>query len=104
MATASSSSEKQAYADPTTTTHLTASSQPHTRQHDPEKLLPHLTPVISSTSTVEQAIDAEAGFTNAAATPATVTKVETEIGPPPNGGFQAWLQVVGSFFLFFNCW
>ncbi|RMD39161.1 hypothetical protein DV735_g5968, partial [Chaetothyriales sp. CBS 134920] len=25
-------------------------------------------------------------------------------GPPPNGGFVAWLQVAGSFFLFFNCW
>ena len=23
---------------------------------------------------------------------------------PPNGGFAAWLQVVGSFFLFFNSW
>ncbi|OOF92824.1 hypothetical protein ASPCADRAFT_54322 [Aspergillus carbonarius ITEM 5010] len=28
-------------------------------------------------------------------------------GPPsdiPNGGFLAWYQVMGSFFLFFNCW
>jgi hypothetical protein len=24
--------------------------------------------------------------------------------PPPNGGLQAWLQVLGSFFLFFNSW
>jgi hypothetical protein len=24
--------------------------------------------------------------------------------PPPNGGLTAWLQVVGSFFLFFNTW
>lgn len=24
--------------------------------------------------------------------------------PPPNGGWFAWLQVAGSFFLFFNCW
>ena len=22
----------------------------------------------------------------------------------PNGGFMAWLQVVGSFFIFFNTW
>ena len=22
----------------------------------------------------------------------------------PNGGFVAWFQVIGSFFLFFNCW
>jgi len=25
-------------------------------------------------------------------------------GPPPNGGLQAWLQVVGSWCLFFNTW
>ncbi|KAK2753734.1 hypothetical protein FQN55_000097 [Onygenales sp. PD_40] len=24
--------------------------------------------------------------------------------PPPNGGFKAWLQVLGAFFLFFNSW
>lgn len=23
---------------------------------------------------------------------------------PPNGGLHAWLQVAGSFFLFFNLW
>lgn len=23
---------------------------------------------------------------------------------PPDGGLQAWLQVLGSFFLFFNSW
>lgn len=23
---------------------------------------------------------------------------------PPNGGFVAWLQVAGAFFLFFNSW
>ena len=23
---------------------------------------------------------------------------------PPDGGIQAWLQVLGSFFLFFNSW
>jgi hypothetical protein len=23
---------------------------------------------------------------------------------PPNGGLNAWLQVLGSFFLFFNSW
>ena len=23
---------------------------------------------------------------------------------PPNGGLKAWLQVAGSFFLFFNTW
>jgi hypothetical protein len=25
-------------------------------------------------------------------------------GPPPNGGLVAWLQVLGSFCLFFNTW
>jgi hypothetical protein len=25
-------------------------------------------------------------------------------GGPPNGGFEAWLQVVGAFFLFMNSW
>jgi hypothetical protein len=24
--------------------------------------------------------------------------------PPPNGGLDAWLQVLGSFFLLFNSW
>lgn len=27
-----------------------------------------------------------------------------KIDPPPNGGLLAWLQVLGSFFLYFNCW
>lgn len=25
-------------------------------------------------------------------------------GPPPNGGLKAWLQVLGSWMLFFNTW
>lgn len=29
---------------------------------------------------------------------------EMPIGPPPDGGFAAWLQVLGAFFLFFNSW
>lgn len=29
---------------------------------------------------------------------------EEQPEPPPNGGTLAWLQVAGSFFLFFNCW
>ena len=28
----------------------------------------------------------------------------TEYEDPPNGGLVAWLQVAGSFFLFFNSW
>jgi len=27
-----------------------------------------------------------------------------DVGPPPDGGYKAWLQVLGSFFLFFNSW
>ena len=30
-------------------------------------------------------------------TPGTVSRI-------PDGGFTAWCQVLGSFFLFFNCW
>lgn len=26
------------------------------------------------------------------------------VSPPPNGGLNAWLQVVGSFFFYFNSW
>lgn len=37
------------------------------------------------------------------------TKVSTRVSVNntsqiPNGGFKAWMQVVGSFFLFFNTW
>lgn len=28
----------------------------------------------------------------------------TGLPPPPNGGFQAWLQVLGAFFFVFNTW
>ncbi|KAK9462015.1 major facilitator superfamily domain-containing protein [Lipomyces oligophaga] len=27
-----------------------------------------------------------------------------QLEPPPDGGFEAWLQISGSFFLFFNSW
>lgn len=33
-----------------------------------------------------------------------VEEKEEQPEPPPNGGTLAWLQVAGSFFLFFNCW
>lgn len=29
---------------------------------------------------------------------------EKPVGPPPDGGFAAWLQVLGAFLLFFNSW
>ncbi len=35
---------------------------------------------------------------------ATVEKLPPVQEPPPNGGLNAWLQVLGSFFLFFNSW
>lgn len=75
--------------------------------HDPEKNLARLTPVPSATSTVNSALDAGAGLDNLppAGEPATTKDHDADDpGPPPNGGFKAWLQVAGSFFLFFNCW
>lgn len=75
--------------------------------HDPEKNLARLSPVPSATSTVESALDAEAGLGNepSPGTPVTTKDHDADDpGPPPNGGFKAWLQVAGSFFLFFNCW
>jgi hypothetical protein len=60
--------------------------------------------VISNESAIEKALDAEANMEPP--TTATVSRTEktSEPGPPPNGGFAAWLQVTGSFFLFFNGW
>jgi hypothetical protein len=35
----------------------------------------------------------------------TPTKtIKTGVGEPPDGGFAAWLQVLGGFFIFFNSW
>jgi hypothetical protein len=50
---------------------------------------------------MDEALNAEANME--LPTTATVEKT-SEPGPPPNGGFAAWLQVTGSFFLFFNGW
>jgi len=39
--------------------------------------------------------------------PGTIVPVvgrHVDIGPPPDGGYKAWLQVLGSFFLFFDSW
>lgn len=60
--------------------------------------------VATKESAVEDALNAEANIE--APTTATNTRVEkaSDPGPPPNGGFAAWLQVLGSFFLFFNGW
>jgi hypothetical protein len=57
-------------------------------------------------SNLEKAIDAEAhiDILPAAENAPVLVNDGDEPGPPPNGGLRAWLQVVGSFFLFFNCW
>lgn len=49
-------------------------------------------------SPMKAEIDAEAHL------PAKTEQESREPDPPPNGGTVAWLQVLGSFFLFFNCW
>ena len=48
---------------------------------------------------------------NALDLPSTVPPLEVTVEKqlpaqeaPPNGGLNAWLQVLGSFFLFFNSW
>ncbi|KEF51181.1 uncharacterized protein A1O9_12795 [Exophiala aquamarina CBS 119918] len=68
-----------------------------------------LVPVRTHSSTLSQALDAEANISNSPPPEqvniATTEKIDDDDpGPPPNGGFNAWLQVLGSFFLFFNCW
>jgi hypothetical protein len=78
--------------------------QQHPSDHDAEKSLSPLHPVPSSTSTVEEALDAEAGYVRPPSGGTPPKSDDNDPGPPPNGGFQAWLQVAGSFFLFFNCW
>ena len=36
--------------------------------------------------------------------PDSAGREASEVEPPPNGGSLAWLQVLGSFFLFWNSW
>lgn len=101
MALMPSSSEKEA-------------QQPHVQQHqqqhhldvphNPEKDFARLTPVPSATSTVDEALDAEARLPVGEPAAPNKSNDDSDPGPPPNGGFKAWLQVAGSFFLFFNCW
>lgn len=55
--------------------------------------------VASANGSVETMVEAEAN----AVEPKDQVK-EQQPEPPPNGGWFAWLQVAGSFFLFFNCW
>ncbi|KDN62660.1 hypothetical protein CSUB01_09307 [Colletotrichum sublineola] len=46
----------------------------------------------------------KASATTAAAAVVAVQDAEAASHPPPDGGPLAWLQVAGSFFLFFNSW
>ena len=55
-------------------------------------------------SAVEDALDAEANIEGPTTATNTTVDRTSDPGPPPNGGFAAWLQVLGSFFLFFNGW
>lgn len=68
----------------------------------------HHLPASRRTSTestfTQQAIDAEANIEPPAIGPEANGEKGAEPSPPPNGGFKAWLQVAGSFFLFFNAW
>jgi hypothetical protein len=60
--------------------------------------------VISKELAVDEALDAEANIELPTTATASTIEKASEPGPPPNGGFAAWLQVTGSFFLFFNGW
>ena len=55
-------------------------------------------------STLEEALDAEANITPEEANQPSVVEKSNDPGPPPDGGLTAWVQVAGSFFLFFNSW
>jgi len=50
------------------------------------------------------ALTATATRSSLARTKSNVAPRVDQAGPPPNGGTIAWMQVVGSFFLFFNSW
>lgn len=60
--------------------------------------------VRSKESAINEALDAEANVEPQITGIELVAEKTSDPGPPPNGGFAAWLQVLGSFFLFFNGW
>ncbi len=61
--------------------------------------------LVRAETNVEKAIDAEANIDiSTPLSDATASDHGDTPGPPPNGGLQAWMQVAGSFFLFFNSW
>jgi hypothetical protein len=73
-------------------------SNEHPSAEDLEKENDHDTPF-------EEAAEAEAGEWNGAAKDApSQGPPSLPGGPPPDGGLQAWLQVIGGFMLFFNTW
>ncbi|EXJ82007.1 hypothetical protein A1O1_08075 [Capronia coronata CBS 617.96] len=64
---------------------------------------------VRTQSSLDQALDAEANIDiDADKEPSFPTdeaaNAHDDPGAPPDGGFRAWLQVLGSFFLFFNSW
>ena len=64
---------------------------------DTEQTLPHESPLSSS---LEKDVDPQGQVESEALAAPPISPA----GPPPNGGLQAWLHVVGSFMLFFNTW
>jgi hypothetical protein len=63
-----------------------------------------VSPAISKELVMDEALNAEANMELPTTATVSTTEKTSEPGPPPNGGFAAWLQVSGSFFLFFNGW
>jgi hypothetical protein len=58
-------------------------------------------------SNISRALDAEANIDPSPPEDSAIAianEKNVDHGAPPNGGFNAWLQVLGSFFLFFNSW
>ncbi|KIV78901.1 hypothetical protein PV11_06503 [Exophiala sideris] len=76
-------------------------TNPHASRQRPDLTL-HRTE-----SAFSRALDAEANIDDSPTEDGPVPISEKnghDPGPPPNGGLTAWLQVLGSFFLFFNAW
>jgi hypothetical protein len=59
---------------------------------------------LATGSTLSVALDAEANITPEDLQRPQDSEKFQDPGPPPNGGLKAWLQVLGSFMLFFNSW
>lgn len=57
-----------------------------------------------SKSTLDDVLEAEASISSPEIGEGSPPEKTNDPGPPPDGGFAAWTQVAGSFFLFFNCW